>query len=292
MAADVIRRRRPGRSDGPYRLVGDDDSFLPSGPLRADPTWSMQNRSVSAFGPGSGSPTQMTGTRSLRRAAAVLAATTSSVSPNSRRRSAWPISTYLHPISASIVPLTSPVNGPESLPVEVLGAEADLGSRQQLERPRKDRKRRDDEELDGPAVTAGWAWAQVPDSFAPSDRLLEAEVHLQADADRDRQSGDRHRPSLVSRRSDRTQIVLADQATHAPHRARWYLRAGASGRVVFAALSRRKEDDDARSQQPAVLQGGRHRRLDPGIPADHREGSGRVRCSHGRLAGPGLRVRC
>src|SRR6478736_5777728 len=60
------------------------------------------------------SPTQSSGTRPLRSAEAVLARTTASSSPNSRRRSAWPTSTCVTPSSASSAPDTSPVKAPAS----------------------------------------------------------------------------------------------------------------------------------------------------------------------------------
>ena len=55
------------------------------------------------------------GVRPLRKRGGGLGGDDVAVSPKIRRRSAWPISTYRQPISASCAPLTSPVKAPLSV---------------------------------------------------------------------------------------------------------------------------------------------------------------------------------
>jgi hypothetical protein len=60
------------------------------------------------------SPTQMIGDRPARNAARAFRLTAASSSPNSWRRSEWPMMTCLQPASASCDGATSPVNAPFS----------------------------------------------------------------------------------------------------------------------------------------------------------------------------------
>src|SRR5690606_16793424 len=80
----------------------------------AESTCALQASAAVSSPTSSASPTQRIGMSPARIAAAVFAATTSSVSPNIRRRSACPTSTYRHPSSARTAAETSPVNAPES----------------------------------------------------------------------------------------------------------------------------------------------------------------------------------
>ena len=97
------RRGGLGSPDRPDRLVRDDD---PAGGRAVERGARAGDASAAASPPRPARARRgrAPGVMPLRSAAAVLAATTVSVSPNSRRRSAWPTSASRTPTSASSAP--------------------------------------------------------------------------------------------------------------------------------------------------------------------------------------------
>ena len=179
---DVLDGRRLGRADRPDRLVGDDERAVGRA---GEGVAQLRDRARGGFGGStrSSSPMHSTGRRPLRSAAAVFARTTSSVSPNSRRRSAWPISTTPTPTSASSAGLTSPVNGPESSAAASCAPTIVAGSGERLERRADLQVGRDDEELDASVDDGGVPRGEFGDAREPLARLAMTEVHLEAHAD-------------------------------------------------------------------------------------------------------------
>src|SRR5699024_2093899 len=89
--------------------------WVPSGTdATAEAIWSMQCCAASSAVPRDDSPKHSSGTRPCCTARATLLRVWASVSPKYRRRSACPISTYVHPTCRRVAALTSPVNGPEA----------------------------------------------------------------------------------------------------------------------------------------------------------------------------------
>jgi hypothetical protein len=111
----LLGGRGLSRADRPDRLVRDDEvrSIRDAGERRPElgdgdalGPWVSRSSAVS--------PTQTIGTSECLIAAAVLAATTSSVSLCSVRRSEWPMITYSHSSALRNAPEISPVYAPES----------------------------------------------------------------------------------------------------------------------------------------------------------------------------------
>ena len=113
--ARLLRRGVAAGADRPHRLVGQHQRrhLVPGEPVQAGLDLPVEHGSVSSFSRSSSvSPMHTIGVRSAASAATSLRFTVASVSPNSRRRSEWPMITYSAPASLSIAPLISPVNAP------------------------------------------------------------------------------------------------------------------------------------------------------------------------------------